>query len=216
MTSFSRLLKSTVELVSRVVPTVIASRHVHLLGSNRLHLYIVVLLATILFGSILSHTVIPSSALEFRTASTLVQLQPEEKSIPKVEGTVDEVPPRFQFGQQLYLETCATCHVGIPPAVMPTQTWVDLLDDTQHYGVQIPLVVDPQRLIIWQYLEQFSRARREDERTPYRVRNSRFFKVLHPKVEFDEPVRLTSCLGCHPGAPDFNYRQLTPEWEDAP
>ncbi|MEB3212646.1 MAG: diheme cytochrome C [Leptolyngbyaceae bacterium] len=146
----------------------------------------------------------------------LVQTSSQDKAIPKIEGTVDEIPPRFEFGQQLYLETCATCHVGIPPAVMPTQTWVDLLDDTQHYGVQIPPLVDPGRLIIWQYLEQFSRTLRQEERTPYRIRNSRYFRVLHPRVEFNEPIRLAGCVSCHPGAPDFNYRQLTAEWQDAP
>lgn len=138
------------------------------------------------------------------------------KTTNKVEGTVDLVPPRFELGQQLYLETCATCHVGVPPAVLPNQTWIDLIQDTQHYGIQIPPIFDPGRLIIWQYLEQFSRPLREEEQTPYRIRNSRFFRILHPRVDFSEPVRLSSCVSCHPGAPDFNYRRLTPEWQDSP
>lgn len=138
------------------------------------------------------------------------------KATNKVEGTVDPVPPRFELGQQLYLETCATCHVGVPPAVLPNQTWIDLIQDTQHYGIQIPPIFDPGRLIIWQYLERFSRSLREEEQTPYRIRNSRFFRILHPRVEFSQPVRLSSCVSCHPGAPDFNYRRLTPEWQDSP
>ena len=133
----------------------------------------------------------------------------------KIEGTVDLVPPRFELGQQLYLENCATCHVGVPPAVLPNQTWIDLIQDTQHYGIQIPPIFEPGQLIIWQYLEQFSRSLREGEQTPYRIRNSRFFSILHPRVEFNEPVRLSSCVSCHPGAPDFNYRRLTPEWQDS-
>ncbi|HEY9779879.1 MAG TPA: hypothetical protein V6D09_07065, partial [Leptolyngbyaceae cyanobacterium] len=27
-------------------------------------------------------------------------------------GTVDSVPQRYQLGQQVYLENCATCHIG--------------------------------------------------------------------------------------------------------
>ncbi|MGB3491205.1 MAG: hypothetical protein WBA57_00650 [Elainellaceae cyanobacterium] len=134
----------------------------------------------------------------------------------KVEGTVDPVPPQLQLGHELYLENCATCHVGLPPAVMPSQTWVDLLQDTQHYGVQIPRLVDPGRILIWQYLEYFSRPVNEDEATPYRVRNSRYFKALHPTVEFEEQVNLSSCVSCHPAAIDFNYRRLSSEWQDAP
>ena len=148
--------------------------------------------------------------------SKAAALETALNAAPKVEGTIDPVPPRFELGHELYLENCATCHVGIPPAVMPSQTWVDLLQDTQHYGVQIPRLVDPGRILIWQYLEYFSRPLNEEETTPYRVRNSRYFKALHPTVEFEEQVNLSSCVSCHPAALDFNYRRLSREWQDAP
>ena len=54
-----------------------------------------------------------------------------------VVGTVDVVPDRYKFGQELYLENCATCHIGVPPSVLPTQTWQGLLQDSQHYGVEV-------------------------------------------------------------------------------
>lgn len=138
------------------------------------------------------------------------------KQAAQIEGTVDPVPPELELGHQLYLENCATCHVGVPPAVLPQQTWVDLLQEPQHYGVQLQPLVDPGRLLIWQYVQQFSRTLNEDERVPYRLRNSRFFKALHPKVEFDEPIQLRGCVSCHPAAPQFNYRRLSLEWQDAP
>jgi hypothetical protein len=164
------------------------------------------------FGFAMSQAWTQVAAIDSSASDIAVNI----KSDSKIEGTVDPVPPRFELGQQLYLETCATCHVAVPPAVLPHQTWIALLDDTQHYGVQIPPVLDPSRLIIWQYLEQFSRSLKEEERVPYRIRNSRYFKILHPRVEFTDTVRLSSCVQCHPSAPDFNYRRLAPEWQDAP
>lgn len=130
-------------------------------------------------------------------------------------GTVDPVPPEFQLGQSLYLDACATCHIGIPPAVLPDQTWQFVLDEPGHYGVQISPPTNPGRLLIWQYLRQFSRRLQEDEPPPFRLVNSRYFKALHPKVEFTEPVNLQGCVTCHPKANIFNFRVLTPDWAGA-
>ncbi len=62
-------------------------------------------------------------------------------------GTVDIIPDRYQLGQELYLENCASCHIGIPPAVLPTQTW-------QRVKVETSLQ---------QYILDLVRATREDE-----------------------------------------------------
>lgn len=132
---------------------------------------------------------------------------------PVVEGTVDRVPAQYKLGQDLYLENCASCHVGLPPALLPTQTWGILLQDPEHYGSTINPPVNPARLIIWQYLKTFSRSLREGEETPYRLRTSRFFKALHPQVKLPRQLTVATCATCHPGASKFNYRQLSPEWE---
>ncbi len=131
-------------------------------------------------------------------------------------GGVDPVPARYQLGQQLYLESCATCHVAVPPAAFPRETWRQLIQDPQHYGAQIEPPVDPPRLLIWEYLQFFSRELREDETVPYRLNNSRYFNILHPKVELPRPTRLTSCASCHPGAEQFDFRSLSAEWHIAP
>lgn len=55
-------------------------------------------------------------------------------------GTVDPIPERYQTGQALYLEACASCHIGVPPAVFPTETWRDLLLDENHYGQRIEVL----------------------------------------------------------------------------
>lgn len=131
-------------------------------------------------------------------------------------GTVDSVPQRLKLGQELYLENCASCHIAVPPAVLPTQTWQQVLQDPQHYGAQLQLLVDPERLLVWNYIVASSRPQNKDEQTPYRVDNSRFFKALHPKVKVPRPVQISGCVACHPGASNYNFRRLTPEWENSP
>lgn len=136
---------------------------------------------------------------------------PESEAI----GTVDPVPPRHQLGQELYLENCATCHIGIPPSVLPVESWKQILEDSQHYGASLPLLVDPPRLLVWNYLKTFSRFRDKEEETPYRVDDSRYFKALHPQVKVPRPVQISGCVSCHPGAADYNFRRLSSEWQTA-
>lgn len=129
-------------------------------------------------------------------------------------GTVDVVPARYQLGKELYLENCGSCHVALPPEVMPTETWRRLLlEPEQHYGQQLPLLIGPVVLVMWDYLRTFSRSHVDKELIPYRVTESRYFKALHPQVDLPHPVRPATCAVCHPGATDYNYRSLTPEWE---
>lgn len=132
-------------------------------------------------------------------------------------GTVDEVRGRFALGKDLYLENCATCHIGIPPEVMPSETWRRLLTEPeQHYGVQLKPLLGPSQLIVWDYLRTFSRPLQDKEAVPYRVSESRYFKALHPRVKFAQPAKINSCVTCHPGVGQFNYRTLTSEWENSP
>lgn len=131
-------------------------------------------------------------------------------------GTVDVIPVNQQLGQQLYLENCATCHIGIPPAVLPDETWRQLIQDPQHYGQTITPLVDPSRLLVWTYLRDYSRSIEDNEPVPYRVSDSRYFKALHPKVNLPQPARLGTCISCHPGVGQYDFRSLTPQWQNAP
>ncbi len=138
--------------------------------------------------------------------------QPAQTASDEI-GTVDPVPVRYQLGQELYLENCASCHIALPPAVLPTQTWQQILQDSQHYGVQLPPLINPPRLLVWQYLQTFSRPRTKEEQTPYRLDDSRYFKALHPKVKLPRPIEISSCVSCHSSAANYNFRRLTPEWQ---
>jgi hypothetical protein len=155
------------------------------------------------------------SILLIGVCSLIVGIGLAQANEPRL-GTVDVVPDRHQLGQELYLENCATCHIGLPPAVFPSQTWLNLIQDPEHYGVEITPLLDPTRLVVWNYLRFFSRPILLEEAIPYRLTSSRYFKALHPKVELPNPLQMGSCVTCHPAAAQFNYRSLAPEWENAP
>jgi hypothetical protein len=123
-------------------------------------------------------------------------------------GTVDIVPAKYQFGQQLYLENCSSCHIAIPPAVFPSQTWKNLLEDSQHYGVQITPLDNFQQRLVSKYLFTFSRPQLQDEITPYRFHQSRYFRALHPGVKLPQPVTVGTCVSCHLAAQKYNFREV--------
>ncbi|WP_322744387.1 cytochrome C [Coleofasciculus sp. LEGE 07092] len=136
---------------------------------------------------------------------------------PVALGTVDYVPERYQTGLKLYLENCGSCHVALPPEVMPTDTWRTLLlEPEQHYGQQLKQISRPFIFIVWDYLRAFSRPLVQEEQTPFRLTQSPYFKALHPRVELPRTVNATSCVSCHQNARDYDYRTLTAEWEDSP
>lgn len=132
-------------------------------------------------------------------------------------GTVDPITKRHQFGQELYLANCNSCHIALSPAVLPTSSWQKLLEDwNQHYGNQLPPIISTDLMLIWEYLKAYSRPLLANEKTPYRVSASRYFKALHPRVTLPRPLTMGTCITCHPGATKYNFRQLAPEWENAP
>ncbi len=131
--------------------------------------------------------------------------------------SVDWVEPEYQLGHELYIENCSSCHIPIPPQLFPSQTWQQILQDDQHYGATIEPFSGPELLLVWNYMRTYSRslANKEDV-IPYRFNRSAYFKALHPRVEFPQPVTVSSCVSCHPGASQYNYRSLTPEWQNSP
>lgn len=66
--------------------------------------------------------------------------------------SVDKATGNFTIGEDLYLKTCASCHIPIPPAVLPAETWKTILETPgDHYGVQIKGLVRFNQRIMWQY-----------------------------------------------------------------
>lgn len=148
----------------------------------------------------------------------LVAQNNPSSSITQTTGDVDRVPPALQGGQAIYQQRCGTCHLAIPPQLLPSQTWQALLPEPSHFGVRLPAFDNPDLAAAWNYVSTFSRPMPEDGLTPlpFRIARSRFFTVLHPGLKFSEPITPESCIRCHPGVPQLNFRQLSPELEAEP
>ncbi len=133
------------------------------------------------------------------------------------QGAIAQTSGSLQAAKDIYVDTCSECHIALPPEVLPTQAWKRLLEKPQdHYGTSITGMLRLTQLLMWNYLQTYSRPLSGDAPIPFYVERSRFFKILHPRVEFTEPITHQSCLRCHPGVGEFDYRTLTPEWFDAP
>lgn len=149
------------------------------------------------------------------TETTLLTQNATPPTIESTIGGVDPVPASLKQGESIYLQRCGTCHIALPPQLLPSQTWQVLLPETNHYGVVLPEFQNPELTYTWDYLRFFSRPMKEDglRPIPYRVQRSEFFKILHPDVDFAEPVTPDTCIRCHPGVSELNFRQLSPEWQ---
>lgn len=110
---------------------------------------------------------------------------------------VDPIPGQYQAGAEIYTQQCGSCHVALPPQVLPSQVWRDIITSSQHYGQQIQLPDSLRQQAMWEYLRTFSRLYEDNEPLAYRVSRSRFFKALHPGIEFETPVQVGSCVNCH-------------------
>lgn len=198
------LPKAASDQGSSLTPTVPPRRH-RRLGRGLL------LLLSLLLGWLLAGAIASGNADNRPlVAQAQVQIQAQAQVPAAPLHTVDYVPPSQQRGQQLYLQTCATCHLAVPPEVLPSEAWRNLLQDASHYGVTLQPPRDPARGLIWSYLSTFSRAKSPlEERVPYRLSRSRYFAVLHPDVDLPQPVALDSCQTCHRAAAAFNFRSAT-------
>ena len=127
--------------------------------------------------------------------------------------SLEPIPERFQAGRETYLESCSSCHIAIPPEVMPTETWRKILEKPQnHYGFSVNLV-SLNQILIWQYMKYYSRPLNQDEQVPQHLDESRYFKALHPAIPLPEPLTLKTCIICHPSANSFDFRDLSNQWQ---
>ncbi|MBE9221676.1 diheme cytochrome c family protein [Cyanobacterium stanieri LEGE 03274] len=128
--------------------------------------------------------------------------------------SVDMVAERHRVGKEIYLENCSTCHIAIPPAVLPTETWKTILENPlNHYGTRLEGIIRFNQVLMWQYLSTYSRPISVNETEPKFIAQSRYFFALHPGVEVPSPVSHTSCVECHSRVSDFDFRTLTEEWQ---
>lgn len=177
-------------------------------------LALILFLCILLWSGILGWGLAQAKASSSNPGAVMAQtIQPGNSATV---GTVDLVPQNLQLAQQIYLESCGACHIALPPAVMPTDTWRQLLLDPNHYGATLQLPTQPELSYVWNYLQTFSRPLNPDEAIPYRVQRSRYFKILHPQVELPQKISVSTCASCHSGAAQYDFRSLSPAWQNSP
>lgn len=123
--------------------------------------------------------------------------------------SVDPATGNYKVGEELYLQTCSGCHIPIPPAVLPVETWKTILENPlDHYGEKVEGLMRLTQVLIWNYLSNYSRNLLKDEVKPDFIAQSRYFKALHPQVELPQPTTHRTCVSCHPNAIKFDYRTI--------
>ncbi|MDB9495418.1 cytochrome C [Spirulina major CS-329] len=159
--------------------------------------------------------------------------QPVQAAIDPTKS-VDPVPEELTLERDIYVERCGSCHVAVPPALLPRERWVELLENPmQHFGVNLrrsqgnlPPISNIDVRLMWDYVRNFSRPAGREETLPSTLSASRFFRALHPKVgdycrqnealSCPPTVSVQTCVLCHTNARAYDYQTLAPVWEDAP
>ena len=154
-------------------------------------------LLTVILGFILSWSMI----LGWGTATAI------NPDLSKMTKSVDKATGNYKVGEEIYLENCSSCHIPIPPAVLPTETWETILENPySHYGTKIDGLVRFTQVLMWEYVSNYSRQLLANEVTPDYIAQSRYFFALHPQVKLPNPITHHTCIECHPQARDFKYR----------
>lgn len=131
-------------------------------------------------------------------------------------GMVDPISPQIEASYRIYLSKCATCHVALPPAVLPTQTWQSLVVDPAHYGLTLTDITAFEKQLIVNYLQAYSRSHQSSNPLPFKLSDSDYFRALHPQVTLPQPLSLHGCTSCHLSATTQNYRDLISDPSNRP
>lgn len=138
---------------------------------------------------------------------TAKAINPDLSNLSKMTKSVDKATGNYKAGEEIYLENCSSCHIPIPPAILPTETWKTILENPlNHYGTKIEGIVRFTQVLMWEYVSNYSRQLLVNEVKPDYIAQSRYFFALHPQVDLPNPVTHFTCIECHPSAKDFDYR----------
>lgn len=123
--------------------------------------------------------------------------------------SVDPVPEEVEFARDVYVDRCGECHIALPTEILPTESWRSILQELpQHYNTKTRQIISPEIILMWNYIQLFSRTYGDSGELPFRIDNSRYFHALHPKVDFQQVQTANTCTTCHNRASEFNYRSL--------
>lgn len=117
----------------------------------------------------------------------------------------------------LYQQECSSCHLAFPPALLPAESWRQLLQSLgNHYGADAALDAESTaRLSAWLQANAAQGKRARNRPSEQRITRSVWFVKKHDEV--DEAVwkrpgvrSPANCAACHTGAEqgDFNERDI--------
>lgn len=150
-----------------------------------------------------SAIVLGLASVVFSLVLSLAMKAPAQPTNPY--GMVDPVAENHVVGYQIYVERCGSCHVALPPAVLPIESWQVVLSDRAHYGVTILDIPRFDQQLMQRYLQTYARRYQSRGTTPYRLANSDYFLALHPNIDLPQPLTLRTCTSCHLNAPEQDY-----------
>jgi hypothetical protein len=150
-------------------------------------------------------------------------------------GSKKDVAPATD---ELYLKECGSCHFAYQPGLLPSRSWVKVMDGLDnHFGTDASLDAKDTQSIL-KYLvdnsaEKFTNYKRSKKindsvaaaETPIAITKTRYFiqkhKELSPKhIEQKEVKSLANCMACHTKADkgSYNEREIKipnfGKWED--
>ena len=139
---------------------------------------------------------------------------------------------------EFYKKECASCHFTYQPGLLPSRSWVKLMDDLDnHFGTDASLELDDNKKIL-DYLtansaEKFTQYKRSKKindsiarnETPIAVTDTRYFIRKHREIkksliEQKDVKSLANCVACHTTADKGSYSERDinipnyGKWED--
>ncbi|MBP0022142.1 MAG: cytochrome C [Cyanobacteria bacterium SBLK] len=145
-------------------------------------------------------------AVALGTNRPVYSQSPEQMSFLK---SVDPVPEGVGFARDVYVDRCGECHIALPTEILPTESWRSILQELpQHYNTTTRQIISPEIILMWNYIQLFSRTYGDSDDPPFRIDDSRYFRALHPKVNFQQIQTANTCTTCHDRASEFNFRSL--------
>ena len=106
-----------------------------------------------------------------------------------------------------YAQECASCHVALPPAMLPARSWQRVMAGLdRHYGVDASLDPATVRLLgDWLQANAGAGKRVREEPPQDRITRSAWFERKHRKIDpavwqLGSVKTAANCAACHAGA----------------
>lgn len=112
----------------------------------------------------------------------------------------------------IYKQECASCHMSYPPALLPKESWTEIMNGLQkHYGTDASLSrQELEQISSWLNSNAGTYKRVKEAPLDNRITNSDWFVRKHRKIssrEFLSPAikSPSNCNACHKNAEQGNF-----------